>query len=283
MKNKHIALLGILILSLILVSGSFFAGFAAIQNLFAVPREIEGYISGVKGGNSLNTMPGQTGTAGGSAGTGTNLLTKGALVRLDLYVIMDESRDIQSSVIGKLDAAEGTAKLITVPEDTKISLSDGLYRTLSAEFPAIPQLFKLGVLSDYVEPEKLGAVLADIFLELFSCKFSGVWLLEQGRADGWLDVSQNPVSLTDAAENYLELSPVGKQALYRLKEFETMLSGGESIPAENSSIPLERYAETIAVMKAENITAELICGSREAEGYVLDTVRAARQLSGAGE
>lgn len=275
MKNNRKLSVCVLILELCLVSGAFFAGYMYMQKSFAVPTEIADYVQQVR------TEREKAAESVILAETTTEpVVVMPSIERRDLYVLLGADGNLQTVVAGYLNAEREEAKLVTVPLDAYMNLPDTLYRTLSAEFPTIPQVFELGILPVYVGKERIGAVLGSIFESLYVCKFDQVWTLQAKDIHGWLKQDGGIMVLTEEAKQWLALPQLEKQVLQQL----TILEQAEQVMGEalatGQSAGLRPYAEVIAILNGSDVTTELAAGKQETEHYSLNLERMSQQLSG---
>lgn len=273
MKKNRILSACLLILQLCLVSGGFFAGYLLLQDMFAVPSEVAAYVkeARVKRENAGTTKAAETKEKAGVA--------LPSEMRHDLYLLLGEDGNLQAVAAGYLNAAKQEAKLVTVPLDSYVDLPEEFYRELAAEFPTIPQVFELGVLTAYVGEDRIGAVVSGILEELRVCSFDWVWTLSAKEVSDWLKQENGIMVLTEQAKEWMLQSPAKKQVLKQLEALEQAEVGTKETLLSQSD-GLKPYAEVIAVMSAANIQTERAAGKQENESYRLSLERMAQQLNG---
>ena len=131
----------------LLASLGFLGGYYAVQNYFAVPKEVESFLGG-QSGKGQGGKDGESGFKKLEEARG-ELSRKMAptAVRLDIFCVLEEKLE---AVISVLDTRRGTWNLYTFPADTRVELGETRYRRLSAQFPALPQMFEIGILTEYM-------------------------------------------------------------------------------------------------------------------------------------
>ncbi|MDE7327484.1 MAG: hypothetical protein K2N63_14630 [Lachnospiraceae bacterium] len=236
-----------------------------MQNYFATPSAVETFLNeygsrghGTKAGNSgfRNLKEVQAELAQKIAPTA---------VRLDIFCVLEEKLE---AVISVLDTRKGTWSLYTFPADTRVELGETRYRRLSAQFPALPQMFEIGILTEYMGREHAAKVLAAVFEDMLFCSFKTAVTCTQEELSSWCKKEGEIYTATQEIMDFLALSPRKKGVFGRVKD------------AQDAS--LVPYAESIALLEPQDFTAQMISGERVGDGYRLDENKARRQLAGSG-
>lgn len=255
----------ILIFGLLVASLGFLGGYYAVQNFFAVPESVQTFVDEYRQGEFSQEMQG-----GGFA----DVLEKKeelsgrmapAAVRLDIFYILKEKPE---AVISVLDTSAGRWKLYTLPTDTHVALGETRYRRLSAQYPALPQMFEIGVLTEYMEQGQAAQVLAEVLSDMLFCSFSTAVTCTEEEFSDWCIKSGEIYVLTQETAEYLAENPISKRVAERLAQRE-----------DESAL---YYAETLARLSPQDFAAALIAGARENDGYRMDEALARQQLAGGG-
>lgn len=247
----------------LLASLGFLGGYYAVQNYFAVPKEVESFL----GGQSGKGQGGKDGESGfkkleEARGELSRKIAPTA-VRLDIFCVLEEKLE---AVISVLDTRRGTWNLYTFPADTRVELGETRYRRLSAQFPALPQMFEIGILTEYMGREHAAGVLAAVFEDMLFCSFKTAVTCTREELSAWCEKEGEIYTATQEVMDFLALSPGQKDTLGRLQDAQ-----------DESSL---QYAESIALLGSEDFAARMISGERLGDGYKLNENEARRQLAG---
>ncbi len=261
--KRRAALTGVFfILGLCLVSAAFFAGYLAAQSFFAVPGEVDAFLRDYRGGEEETDW-----TEENKAGK----VPQEPARRWTFLYFVDAEKPF--AVVGVLDAARGKLGLYTAPSDTRLEFSEEQYRRLSVRYPAMPQLCRLSVLTDYMGGGEAAELLAGKWGEDFLCSFGSASALTEEQAGRWFASGGEYWVFSSEAVDFFESGAVSRKALGRL-------TGRFGEGAEPEGTLPAYYAETLALLQLQDCSAALLAGSRENGGYRLDRDRARMQLSG---
>lgn len=275
MKRKNAVIVIFLMLGLLLVSGGFFAGYFAIQNYFTIPETIRAFVKEYQ-------KTGAAEAAGQNSSTGTVSVwlpqERISLLRLDLSCIYEE--ELKAVVVTALDCQAQTLTLYTVPLDTKLALTEEQYQEISAVYPALPQLFRLGILDNYLEPEEAARLLQQLFTAMFQCRIMSAAAVTVSDA-GWLDCTEEICTFSAGVQEFFLRSPVNRNVFEYISEASKEKESSDTPSTEPSEdeetqgtvldVSWLNYAESLAFLPAEACTAALLPGSRGNDGYQLQT------------
>lgn len=261
--RKH-AMSGIFfIFCLLLASLSFLGGYYAVQNYFAVPEAVSTFVGEYRKGNHPVNLEEDGFESLEKVRAGLNAKIAPAAVRLDIFCVLEEKLE---AVISVLDTREGTWKLYTFPADTRVELGETRYRRLTAQFPALPQMFEIGILTEYTGREQVGAVLSAVFEDMLFCRFQTTICCTKEELSAWCIKEGEKYTPTKEVLEFFAKSPLEKNLWQQINQRE-----------EPS---LCYYAEALALLSEKNIAAQLIAGERLSDGYRLNENLARRQLAG---
>lgn len=236
-----------------------------MQKVFAVPEEILAFAEAYQNGE----YP-QGGQGDGFADIREKkekLYGKAApaAVRLDMFYVL---KDEPEAFISVLDAGEGTWSLYTLPSDTRVVLGETRYRRLAAQFPALPQMFEIGILPEYMGREQAAGVLAEVLSDMLFCSFKTSVTCTEEELVPWCTKNGGDYVPTQEVMMFFAGSPQQKQV------WEKFAASGEA--------GLSYYAETVGMLRVQDIRAQKIAGEQESDGYRLDENAARRQMAGSG-
>lgn len=262
MRNR--AMTGIFwIFCFMFASLGFLGGYYAVQNYFAAPAALEAFAEEYRAGAHT------TGLQGGGleelADIRAQLNGKIAppAVRLDIYCVLEDRLE---AVISVLDTRRGTWSLYTFPADTRVELGETRYQRLTAQFPALPQMFEIGVLTEYMGNEQAAEVLSAVFSDMLFCSFKTAKTCTRGELASWCVREEENYTITQEVMDFLALSPQDKGIWDRIMQ------------SEDDSFVY--YAEAVALLSPQDFTAQTIAGERVSDGYRLNENLARRQLAG---
>ncbi len=268
MKKNRAFFVCLLVLWLVLISGGFAAGYLLVQSSFAVPQEIAAYVTMIRAEReqaSKNVVKEEK-----------KETIRPTRERCDVYVLLGEDGNLQNVMAGYLDAGNGNAMLVTVPLDAYLDLPEELYRELAAEFPTIPQVFELGVLTSYVGEERIGATIKRIFEGFEIAKFTESWTVRAKSVQGWLTQRDGVIQLSEQTKTWMQLDMAQKKTLLCLEDFVT---ADADVTGRKNVNGLSAHAEVIAALQPWDVTTERAAGTQQNEHYRLNLVKMAQQLS----
>ncbi len=263
---KRHALTGIfLIFGLLFASVGFFGGYYAMQKFFAVPEEILAFAEAYQNGEYPQGGQGdgfvdireKKGELYGKAAP--------AAVRLDIFYVL---KDEPEAFISVLDAGAGSLSFYTLPPDTRVVLGETRYRRLAAQFPALPQMFEIGILPEYMGQEQAAGVLSEVLSDMLFCSFKSSVTCTEDELALWCTKNGEEYVPTQEVMLFFAKSPQARQA------WEKLGTSGDA--------GLSYYAETIGMLRVQDIRAQKIAGEQESDGYRLDENAARRQMAGSG-
>lgn len=234
-----------------------------MQNFFAVPKPVQTFVDAYRQGEFSQDMQDGSFVKALEKKEELSGRTAPAAVRLDIFYILKEKPE---AVISVLDTAACSWKLYTLPADTHVALGETRYRRLAAQYPDLPQMFEIGVLTEYMGQEQAAQVLSEVLSDMFFCSFYTAVTCTEDEFSEWCVKNGEIYVLAQETMEYLAEKPIEKQAEERLLQ-----------RGDESALP---YAETIARLSPQDFAAELIAGERESDGYYMDEKLARRQLAG---
>lgn len=261
--KKHVTTGIFLIFACLTVSLGFFGGYYAMQNFFSVPEAVQTFADEYRQGGYASEPQGTGFADAKQAEALLSAKAAPAAVRLDLFYVLREEPE---AVISVLDTVNGCWRLYTLPADTHVALGEARYRRLAAQYPALPQLFEIGVLTEYMETEQAAQALSEALSDILFCTFQTAVTCTEEELSQWCVKNGEIYVLAQETAEYLSQKPVEKRAHAQLA-----LWGGEEALC---------YAETLAMLEPQDFTASLIAGERENDGYYMDVTLVRRQLGG---
>lgn len=253
------------VFGLLLVSLGFLGGYYAVQNFFAVPGEVAAFVREYREGEYLRDGKGDAFVDIREKKKGQNGSAAPAAVRLDIFYVLKEKPEAFVSV---LDTGAGTWSLYTIPSDAHVVLGETRYQRLSARFPALPQMFEIGILQEYMGEEQAAGVLAEVLSDMLFCNFKTVVACTEDELAGWCTKSGGEYVPTQEVMDFFGKSPQQRQVWEKFAA------------AEDTGLCY--YAETIGMLRQQDICTGEIAGQREGDGYRLDENTARRQMAGSG-
>lgn len=248
---------------LLLASLSFLGGYYAVQNYFAESAAVSKFVSEYRSGEHKINVQGDGFENLEEVRARLNVKAAPAAVRLDIFCVLEEKLE---AVISVLDTREGTWKLFTFPADTRVELGETRYRRLTAQFPALPQMFEIGILTEYTGREQAGAVLSAVFEDMLFCRFQTATCCTKEELSVWCVKGGEEYTPTREVVEFFAKSPLEKNLWKQISV------------SEDASLCY--YAEALAKLSEKNVTAQLIAGERLSDGYRLNENLARRQLAG---
>ncbi len=248
---------------LLLASLSFLGGYYAVQNYFAESAAVSKFVSEYRSGEHKINVQGDGFENLEEVRARLNVKAAPAAVRLDIFCVLEEKLE---AVISVLDTREGTWKLFTFPADTRVELGETRYRRLTAQFPALPQMFEIGILTEYTGREQAGAVLSAVFEDMLFCRFQTATCCTKEELSVWCVKGGEEYTPTKEVVEFFTKSPLEKNLWKQISV------------SEDASLCY--YAEALAKLSEKNVTAQLIAGERLSDGYRLNENLARRQLAG---
>jgi hypothetical protein len=208
-----------------------------------------------------------------------------------IYGVNDKTGKIDKILLEILNCKNEKLHYITIPVDTRFTMSDSLYRKLVPVNPAIPQLLKLSGISKYFDKNTkydYGVLLLEdllkikisyytvIPLSIYETIFTG----ENLTADGADGETERAVPTEVFSDDY-------KAFLKTLKTTEDLSNYIEELyPSLRSNLSLNEkmsYFDSYSNMDTKNIFFELIKGKEQNSGYMIDDDQAFRQLARCSE
>lgn len=220
-----------------------------------------------------------------------------------IYCYEKEDHRISRILLEVLNCRSKQLAYVTIPLNTKLVMSDTLYRKLVVIKPEIPQIIKLSSITKYLEEKNLfeyGVLMAEdllgtnisyytvipenLFTEMFEER-----VVPTGTSLTDLQQKEEAPSETGAADEMEIRSEPAQvftgQYIEKMKEFDTQAKIKEYIlelyPRLTSNLPLQdkiNYIESYSELTAEQVIFLRLAGEERNSGFEVDSVQAAVQL-----
>ena len=172
------------------------------------------------------------------------------------YIMEDSAKKISKLYIEVFPVGSETIFYMELPTDSKVNLSEGLYKSLQTYGPELPQHVKLCNMPESFSAEYRFTACNRILSELLGMTFT-----EYVRAD-----------LT-SFNNWQELLNGEKTSSGYFKEYAAWISESSS-----SRTVQERWMYYESIGKVTNVVTETAPGSREKDGYIISSKRSGECL-----
>ena len=172
------------------------------------------------------------------------------------YVMEKESKKISSIYIEIFPVGEDTVTYLELPADTKVHLSDELYKSLQSYAPELPQYLKMAAMAESFSTEYGMTGCNRIVSEVL-----GYSLTEYVRCD---------------AESWEEFRTLPGRELSEQAYFDAYASWIESTSSGRTE--KERWIYYESRKKIENVIVEKAPGTQEKDGYLLSGKRSKERL-----
>lgn len=220
-----------------------------------------------------------------------------------IYCYDKEDHRISRILLEVLNCRTEKLAYVTIPLDTKLVMSDTLYRKLAVIRPEIPQIIKFSSITKYLEGGNLfeyGVLMAedllgtdisyytviseDVFTEIFEER-----VVPTGSSmAGFLQKEETPSETGAADEMEIHSEPTQvftRQYIEEIKELDTQAKIQdymmELYPKLTSNLPLQdkiNYIESYSELTAEKVIFLRLAGEERNSGFEVDPVQAAVQL-----
>lgn len=248
----------------------------AISGLFHIPEKVE----------KVSVMPPAE----------TDSITTPSIDDISKHLIycVDDNGDVRKLLLEVFNCAERKLCYFTIPAETRITMSDSLYRELMLVNPSVPQIMKLsGITKHFPEGTsyEYGVLLIE---ELLDVKLSYYTVVPSGLYES--------VFVTEEAAHISGAEPDSDQEenirIYPREVFsEEFITGIHNIKTEDelkgylegvydditSNLSFEdkmNYLDSYLKLTSRNITFEVIAGENTNSAYVIDRIDAAKQIAG---
>lgn len=172
------------------------------------------------------------------------------------YQMEKESKKISGIYVEVYHVGSNKVSYLEIPADTKVNLSEELYKNLQTYAPELPQYFKLSTVAESFSENYALTGCNRILSELLGVSVTDYVRADKETMDGWLLAQQE--ELTDRKF----FSAYGKWV-------------GNSV--SNCTLE-ERWMYYESRKTVEKVQVELAPGNREKDGYVLSGKRSGERL-----
>ena len=172
------------------------------------------------------------------------------------YVMEEKSKKISELYIEVFPVGKEKVTYLKLPVDTKVDLSEELYKSLQTYGPELPQHLKLSNMAESFSTDYGLTGSNRILSELIGMSFTEYVRTDAGSFRSWLELLEGDVSSEDFFEgysNWLELSSSGRTTE-------------------------ERWAYYESRKEIQQIIVEDAPGSREKDGFILSSKRTKERL-----
>jgi len=167
------------------------------------------------------------------------------------YIMEEESEKISGIYVEVFPTAGNTVYYLEVPADTRVTLSEELYKSLQAYAPELPQYLKLSNMAENFSGEYSMAGCNRILSEVLEVSLTEYVKAEKGNFDFWLELQSLPKKDASFFDGY---------AVW----MENSLSG---------RLPEERWCYYESRRQVSEVVVETAPGNREKDGYAVSGKR----------
>lgn len=187
-------------------------------------------------------------------------------------LIMTETKENEKTecfVLETVNAASGGSLLITIPKETRITMSNALYVELQGEMPAIPQIIQMSSVIKQAGPAK-GPLYAKRILE----DFLGITIdyYTVMPVDAFYDIFEISSGVTAIREDISELLklPVTKRKTMEYFKYIYTLEGFMSTMSYENKC---KYLEYYEGLSSSDIITYAADGKNMNEAFIMDSVK----------
>jgi len=167
------------------------------------------------------------------------------------YIMEEDSKKISGIYVEVFPTADNTVYYLEIPADTKVTLSEELYKNLQAYAPELPQYLKLSNMAENFSAEYSMTGCNRILSEVLGVSLTGYVRTDSVAFASWKELQTLPKTDASFFDGYAEW-------------IENSTSGHS---------PEERWSYYESRRKLEEVVTETAPGSRENEGYVISGKR----------
>lgn len=202
-----------------------------------------------------------------------------------IFCYDDKTKDINNIVLEILNSKKNKLTYLTIPVNTKLTVSNTLYKQMIVDCPEIPQVLKLSAISQYLDFKKQFAYAVKITEELVGMDINYYTAIPQSVFDTIF--TEKEVNRQDGQEavtmevfreefnNHLKTLDSKKKLEAYIKEMSYDIKSNLSVANKI------KYAGSYFNTLADGISFDLIAGNNQNSGYVVDIEAAAQQLQAA--
>ncbi len=197
---------------------------------------------------------------------------------IKLWMKRGEEGRLEKFILEIFQIKDQRLLLLTIPETTRVTMSNELYQQMQAEESFLPQMLTLQTISDHFSPgkaEKFAASLIEEFLDIHLDSYAAV-------TASWIDSFLTPIQ--DGAEEFYQLSDSMKD---KMKEPVTIRKTKQQIEQMyadlgcffsqeiESVIP---YLEAYEALKPTDVSAQLLPGEHTNSAYLPEIIKAKQKI-----
>jgi hypothetical protein len=201
-----------------------------------------------------------------------------------IFCYDDDSKEISKIILEVLDSNNKQLNYITIPVRTQFTMSASLYKKLVLDYPEIPQVLKLSVISKCFSFDKEFKNGAEIIEDLLRTDINYYTAMPQSTYEKIF--TEKNVNLADGSGTLPEevFSNEYKSFLQTLDTKEKVKAYIKDIyPDLKTDIALNdklKYIDSYYEISSGQITFEILKGNNQNSAYVMDPTLAAEQLTG---
>lgn len=199
-----------------------------------------------------------------------------------IYCYDEDTKEISKIVLEIFHCEKKQLTYITIPMETRFTMSDSLYRRMVLIYPEIPQIIKLSAITKYFEKDTVfdyGVLLSEDLLNIDISYYTVIpksvydTIFTQGAEQSASETLKVPVE--KFTDEYMEF-------LNTLKTEEELSKYIEDIyPSLQSNLTLldkMKYLDSYVRTPLTNISFEQISGDDYNSGFVIDEYKTAKRL-----
>ncbi len=200
-----------------------------------------------------------------------------------IFCYDDKSKNINKIVLEILNAKKNKLTYLTIPVNTKLTVSNSLYKRMMVDRPEIPQVLKLSALTKYLDFKKKFGYGTKITQELIGAEINYYTVIPQSlyetiftdrevkSQDGQESVMQQV--FTDDFRKHLKTLDSKKKLKAYIKELSS------DVKSNLSAANKVKYADNYFNALTNDISYDVIMGINQNSGYTVDLEAAAKQLA----
>lgn len=186
--------------------------------------------------------------------------------------------EIDTFLIQVLNTTSGKLFIMTIPSNTRITMSNELYTKMQGEISLIPQMLTLNTLNEFVSGKKEEELAVELIEELLDIYLDSYVIISDSYFEQWFietDFDREVVyQLSEKTKKNL-LEPVTKRSM------KLLLDKLYKDSSNSFSVPKEKilpYIEVYENLKNSDIIAELLPGELTNAAYLPDIMEAKRKI-----
>lgn len=201
-----------------------------------------------------------------------------------IYCYEEDTKDIQKLVLEIFDCNKKELTYITLPLQTRFTMTDTLYKKLILDHPEMPQLIKLSTIENYFDESTMfdyGVVMVEDMLKIdisyYTVIPSTIYASMFYEKNITANEKEDKVTVEALQKDYL-------QALSKLKTEEDLKSYLEQLYKNVKSnlllVDKMYYVESYLLLPKKAISYELLAGEQKNSGFMIKEEEVYQQLHG---